>query len=108
MTASYIAKKGATFRRSFQWTEGGQFVDLTGCTGECSFGNKGGGAPVGDLSVVVTDAIQGIFKIEANPVTTALWPVGDFVLDLVLTFPGGDKIATESVDFRVEGSPALG
>lgn len=106
--ASFIAKRGATFRRQLQWLEDGVPVDLTGCTGVCAFGHPGGTSAAGVLSVVVTDAVQGKLKIEALASATAVWGIGKYVLDLVLTFPGGDKIATESVDFYVEGSQALG
>lgn len=106
--AAYIVKRGATFTRLFQWLEDGQPIDLTGCTGVSAFGHPGGTAAAGTLTLSIVTAAEGKFKIEAVPAVTQTWPIGKYALDIVIQFPDGRKIATESIDFTIEGSPALG
>lgn len=95
-------RRGTTFSLygTLTFTDSGAVVtDLTGYTGAARLLTPGTYRTIATLTFTWTNAATAQASITAT--TTAAWPLGDALLDLRLTTPGGDTVAADYATIRV-------
>jgi hypothetical protein len=71
----FTCKQGDTFNSGpMQWTRGGIPVDLTGAVGKCSLRSSTAAGVIASLSVVIDNAVNSQYHIEASALAMATIP----------------------------------
>lgn len=99
VTATMSMKRGDTFSLTTSVTDpnnGNAAADITGWTIRSQV--RRGKNLTEELTVTITDAVNGVFTLAATAALTALWKVGTHVCDIQVTRPSG---VTSSETFNV-------
>jgi hypothetical protein len=99
VSASMTHKRGDTFSLSITVTDpnnGNAVVDITGWTIRSQI--RRGKNLTEELTVTITDAVNGVFTMVATDAQTALWKVDTHTCDIQVTRPSG---VTSSETFNV-------
>ena len=82
----------ADFNRSFQITDAGEPVDLTGYQFAAQVRERSQSTDSVPFTVVITDAATGVINISMSDAVTATLDPGDQVYDVVMTTNSGTDI----------------
>lgn len=89
--------RGQTFGAAFNWTSGGEAVDVTGYTGRFQV-RSSSGAILGTFDLVI---VEGVFNLTLTPTQTRSIPVGMHFWGLEFTSGGGQVTSVgPSYQFR--------
>lgn len=93
MSAIYnlTVNKNADFQRTFQLSESGVILDITGYTFAGSLKENYRATTSTDFVTEITDAGAGLFTISLTDTVTATMDPGTWVYDVVMTDPTGKK-----------------
>lgn len=97
--ATITHKIGDTLDWVITLTEGGGPVDLT--TWSILAQIRSGATLVDQLTVTLTDAENGQFRLSATPAETELYTVGAFSCDIQFTDDSSDVFSTETFTVNV-------
>lgn len=94
MTAKYniTINKGADFSRTFAVTEDSVTTNLTGFSFAATLKENYKSSTSVSFTTQVTDTAQGLFKIVLTDDITSTMDPGEWVYDIVMTNPLGDKV----------------
>lgn len=103
MSGRFVFKRGDTFRLAGRAKVNGAIEDMDGWNIQAQVREHrpaGPGELIATLSGSWINAAEGTLQVAHND--TANWALGDALIDIRLTSPGGDKVTTSTVRFRIE------
>lgn len=89
-------KRGDTFVLDGVVSEAGQVLDITGWTVKSQV--RLGAQLLAELQVQYTDRPNGKYRLLADPVVTATWPVNKILADVEYTTAAGQVVSTETFE----------
>lgn len=98
-------KRGDTWRQVFTWRQGsetGPVVDLAGCSARLHLRGRNRALVLDCTPYLTLDAVGGSVTVEAPHEATESLPVGTLSFDVELTFPGGTRQSTETMNLIVD------
>ena len=107
MQMRFRQKRGASFARQISISKDGDPVDLTGATVRATVRTEKGHF-VGNLTVGLTQAVNGIVDLTASPAATEGWTDGRAMYDAKITLASGAVIATETYGFEIDAGVTRG
>lgn len=103
----YTHIRGTTFQFIGQMQNDGVVQDLTGATLVAKVYDETGVTFYGNLAVTIENPSTAGLAALTYP-NTLPWPVGKARMDMVLTLPNSQVVASKPIWFRIEQNPILG
>lgn len=92
-------KRGDTFKFACQLLADDTAINITGFAIRSQIRN--GDTLVDDLDATITDFVNGTYEIKKDAVDTALWPVGNFTMDIEFTDAAEAVFSTETIKIHL-------